>query len=57
LSLGGVICSVFGISREGELISSAAELINFALAITFSLSLMFIINLCIFAGAATALGG
>lgn len=56
-SLGGAICSVFGIDKESELISSAAELINFALAITFSVSLMFIINLCIFASAAVAIGG
>lgn len=56
-SLGSAVAGIFGLSKEGELISDACELINFALAITAACSVMFIICIAVFAGAATAVGG
>lgn len=56
-SFGATVCSVFGLSHEGELVSSAGELLNFALAITVSTAVMFIISISIFAGASVAIGG
>lgn len=55
--LGGALASVFGADREENIIMSACRILNFALAMTFSVTLMFVINLCIFAGSVTALGG
>lgn len=57
LGLGGALASVFGADKEENIISSASRILNFALAMTFSVSLMFVINLCIFAGSVTAVGG
>ncbi len=56
-SVGSTVSSVFGLSREGELISDACELVNFAIAITVTCSVMFIICIGIFAGASCAIGG
>lgn len=56
-SVGSTVSSVFGLSREGELISDACELINFAIAITVTCSVMFIICIGIFAGASCSIGG
>ncbi|MBE6686951.1 MAG: hypothetical protein E7591_06930 [Ruminococcaceae bacterium] len=56
-SLGSAICGVFGIERESTLISSAGELINFALAISTAVSILFILNIALFTRAAVAIGG
>ncbi|MBR5514622.1 MAG: hypothetical protein IKU52_00290 [Clostridia bacterium] len=56
-NLGCAVCSVFGIEKESELVSSAGELINFALAITCAVSVMFILNIALFSRASVALGG
>lgn len=56
-SLGGAVASLFGVSKEGMLISSASELINFAIAMVVSVSVMFIINIAVFAKSVSALGG
>ena len=55
-SIGSSICSVFDLGHEGELVSSAGELLNFALAITLSSAVMFIISVSIFAGANSVIG-
>ena len=57
LSLANVICSVFSLGKESDLISSCSELINFALAVSVCVSVMFIANLTIFSRCAVALGG
>lgn len=56
-SFMSAICSVFGLSDEQGLIAGAAELMNFALAITISSSMMFIISVSLFATAQTVTGG
>lgn len=56
-SLMSAVCSVFGLTKEVGIISGAAELINFALAITISSAMMFIINISLFATAQTVIGG
>ncbi len=56
-SLMSAVCSVFGMTKEEGLISGAAELINFALAITISSTMMFIISISLFATAQTVTGG
>ncbi|MBR6514334.1 MAG: hypothetical protein IKT46_05810 [Clostridia bacterium] len=56
-SLMSSICAVFGLSKEEGLLSGAAELMNFALAITLSSSAMFIISISVFAMARVVMGG
>ena len=56
-SLMSAVCSVFGLTREESLISGAAELMNFALAITISSAMMFIISISVFATAQGVVGG
>lgn len=56
-SLMSAICSVFGLSKEQGLIAGAAELMNFALAITISSSMMFVISVSLFATAQSVNGG
>lgn len=56
-SFMSAICSVFGLHKEQGLISGAAELMNFALAITVSSAVMFIISVSLFATAQTVVGG
>ncbi len=56
LTIGATVCSVFGISAEGELISGTAELLNFALAITASASVMFVIVISLLSNAVCAIG-
>ncbi|MBQ4561828.1 MAG: hypothetical protein IJA55_05855 [Clostridia bacterium] len=51
LSFAAAICSILGLSKEESLISGAAELINFALAIIISSAAMFIISISMFASA------
>lgn len=56
-SVASTVASVFGLSKEGEIVSDACELVNFAIAISVTCSVMFIICLGIFAGASCAIGG
>ena len=57
LSFVAALCSVFGLKKEESIISSSAELINFALAITVSSAAMFIIDISIFATVRPVIGG
>ena len=54
-------CAVFGdllgLKREAAFIRSGGELINFTVALLSSVSLVFVINLMIFAGSASVAGG
>ncbi len=56
-SLMSAVCSVFGLTKEQEIISGGAELMNFALAITLSSAVMFIISIYLFATAQAVVGG
>lgn len=56
-SVGNVICNIFGLNREAGLVNGGCELINFALAVLISSTVMFVISISLFAGASTALGG
>ena len=56
-SIGATLSSVFGLGKESELINDACELVNFAIAITVSCSVMFIICVAVFANASAAIGG
>ncbi len=56
-TLMSAICSVFGLTKEQGVISGAAELMNFALAITISSAMMFIISISLFASAQAVSGG
>lgn len=55
--LGAALADMLDLKREGGLIRSAGELINFLIAVTVSVALIFIINLMIFAGSASAYTG
>ncbi len=50
-SLLSAVCSVLGLHKESELITGGAELMSFALAITISSAMMFIISISLFATA------
>lgn len=56
-----LMCAVFadlvGLKREAAFIRSGGELINFTVALLSSVSLVFVINLMIFAGSASVAGG
>ncbi|MBQ7161409.1 MAG: hypothetical protein IJR90_06855 [Clostridia bacterium] len=54
---GAVFADVLGLKREAAFIRSGSELLNFSLALISSVSTVFIINLMIFAGSSTAIGG
>ncbi len=56
-SLMSAVCSVFGLTKEEGIVSGGAELMNFALAITVSSAVMFIISIYLFASAQAVVGG
>lgn len=57
LSFSNAVCAVFSLEREAELIGAASELINFAIALCVSASVLFIANITIFSKCAVAAGG
>ncbi|MBR4881690.1 MAG: hypothetical protein IKU19_07130 [Clostridia bacterium] len=56
-SFMSALCSVLGLSKEQGVIAGAAELMSFALAITLSSGMMFIISISLFATAGAVTGG
>ena len=55
--LGSALCEVLSLDRESGYLKSSGELIDFAIAIISAVTLVFVINLMIFAKSAAVLGG
>ena len=55
-SIAAAISRVFGLNMEADIINDAAELLNFAFAITVSCAVMFIISIAVFAESSCAIG-